>query len=309
MDAMLTSSQYISRHRPSRIRAKVSRDTARVTNSQFTESGTPDQAVRNIPDEARLTPPKTRSSDGRTCASISIIIPAFNEAEYIEKTLHTIQAAVSRYAGTTEIIVVDNASTDSTGQIATRMGARVICEEKRQIARAKNTGAGHARGDFLVFVDADTTLEGDILEKVCVVLSKGDVIGGGAWVEPDSRGLARWLFKYVVNPLLGLKNVTVGPFLFCDRQAFNCVGGFDEELYAAEEFSLASRIKEQGIKTNQTWKIIKYHTAHRIVTSIRNFGRFGGLQMAFKNIHLLWNTDAKLRKKSECDFWYKARKH
>ena len=242
-----------------------------------------------------------------TKPTISVIIPAFNEEKYIEKTLKSVQSSAAEYDGQVEIIVVDNNSTDKTAQIAESMGVKVKFERRNQIARARNSGAENATGDYLVFVDADTLLEGDILDKVSVNLSSGEVVGGGAWVEPDSKGPAYFIFKYGLNYLLALKNITVGPFLYCDHNAFLHIGGFDEDLYAAEEFALAKQLKEGGKKINKTWKIIKYDKAHRIITSSRRCGPFGVIGMAFKNIHLLWNMKRKLRQKSECYTWYKDR--
>lgn len=243
-----------------------------------------------------------------TKASISIVIPAYNESEFIAATLNSVFSAVSKYTGPVEVIVVDNNSSDNTGEIAKSLGAKVVFEPKNQIARARNAGARKARGDYLVFLDADTILEGDILDQVEANLSSGKVIGGGAWAETDSNGLAHFVFKYGVNYLLALKNITVGPFLYCERDAFLRVRGFDESLYAAEEFSLASRMKEEGKKVNKSWRIIKYRETHRVITSSRKFGRFGGLEMAFKNAHLLWDSGRKLREKTACDFWYDVRK-
>ena len=240
--------------------------------------------------------------------SISVVIPAFNEAGYIEHTIRSILDAKARYKGEVEIVVVDNSSTDATADIARGLGANVVFEPVNQIARARNTGAKAAIGDCLVFLDADTRLEGDIFDKVAANLSSGEVIGGGAWVEPSSGWMGRLLFKFGINYLLSLKNVTVGPFLYCARAAFLRVGGFDEELYAGEEFSLARRLKAEGSKHNQRWMIIKNHKAHRIVTSSRNFNRFGVLGMAFKNVHLIWRPGKKLRQKVHCRFWYAVRR-
>ena len=241
--------------------------------------------------------------------SISVVIPAFNEAEFIAATYKSVFiTATAHYTGHVEIIVVDNNSTDKTGEIASSLGAIVVFEAKNQIARARNAGAKKATGDYLVFVDADTLLIGDILDKVSTNLSSGTVIGGGAWTEPDSKGIGYLLFKYGINYLLALKNITVGPFLYCEREAFFRVGGFDESYYAGEEFTLARRLKEEGKKENKSWKIIKYHPGHRIITSSRRFGRFGGLEMLFKNVHLLWKMDNKLKQKNQCKFWYDNRK-
>ena len=132
--------------------------------------------------------------------SISVVIPAFNEAEFIAATYKSVFiTATAHYTGHVEIIVVDNNSTDKTGEIASSLGAIVVFEAKNQIARARNAGAKKATGDYLVFVDADTILEGDILDKVSTNLSSGQVIGGGGWAELDSKGLAYLNFKYLIN--------------------------------------------------------------------------------------------------------------
>lgn len=238
---------------------------------------------------------------------ISVVIPAYNEARCIASTLACVDTAAAEYDGPVEIIVVDNNSTDDTGAIARSLNATVVLEPKNQIARARNTGARAASGEFLIFLDADTRLEGDILAKVARNLASGQVIGGGAWIDSDSNGLARIVFKYGVNYLLALKNVALGPFIYCEREAFLAAGGFNEELYAAEEFALAKRMQAEGRKVNKKWKIIRHAKGHNIITSSRRFGRFGGLEMALKNVHLLWKTGQKLRQKDQCAFWYKAR--
>lgn len=238
--------------------------------------------------------------------SISIVIPAYNESDYLGDTLAAVRKAAASYAGPVEIIVVDNNSTDDTAKIAADGGAIVVFESKNQIARARNAGAAVATGDCIVFVDADTRLEGDILSKVAGNLAAG-AIGGGAWVEPDMKGPSRLLLKYLVNFVLMLDNVTVGPFLYCEREAFLRTGGFDEEFYAAEEFVLAKQMQTEGRRLNKPWKIIRHDKAHRVVTSGRRLGRWGGLEMAFRNAHLLWRSGKKLRQKDQCSYWYGAR--
>ena len=253
-------------------------------------------------------PARAKSAESREKRpSISVVIPAFNEARYIAGTLESVFKASDLYSGPVEVIVVDNNSTDATSEIARTMGANVISERKNQIARARNSGAKVASGDHLVFLDADTTIEGDIFEKVDSNLSSGRAIGGGAWAEPDVGWFGRSVYKYAINYTLALKNLTVGPFLYCEPRFFRKVGGFDEELYAAEEFSLANRLKAEGRKIQKKWKIIKYHKQHRVVTSGRKFAKFGGLEMAVQNAHLIWKPNQKLRQKSQCSFWYNVR--
>src|SRR4051794_30907167 len=88
---------------------------------------------------------------------ISFIVPAHNEELELPATLDAIHDAVTD-AGPYEIIVVDDASTDATSEIASRVSAQVIQIDRRQIAAARNTGAKAARGEYLFFVDADTRI-------------------------------------------------------------------------------------------------------------------------------------------------------
>src|SRR5260221_9751643 len=90
---------------------------------------------------------------------ISIVVPAFNEEKLLAQSLATIRAASAAFARRgwdIELIVCDNNSTDGTAAIARAAGASVVFEPLNQISRARNAGAAHARGDWLVFVDADS---------------------------------------------------------------------------------------------------------------------------------------------------------
>jgi glycosyltransferase involved in cell wall biosynthesis len=92
--------------------------------------------------------------------SISVIVPAYNEEKYLGATLKSIQKAkeflLEKDALPIEIIVVDNGSTDSTSDIALLSGASVVKETKHNVARVRNAGASFAKGEVLVFIDADT---------------------------------------------------------------------------------------------------------------------------------------------------------
>jgi glycosyltransferase involved in cell wall biosynthesis len=87
---------------------------------------------------------------------ISVIVPAFNEETYIGKTLSSLQLAAANCGCTVELIVVDNASTDRTSGLARSFGALVVSEARHNIGRVRNAGARIARGEVLVFVDADS---------------------------------------------------------------------------------------------------------------------------------------------------------
>src|SRR6201989_802589 len=89
---------------------------------------------------------------------ISFIVPAYNEEAELSPTLAAIRAAVSGVSQPFEIIVVNDASTDATPEIAEQAGAQVVSIHRRQIAAARNAGARAAQGEYLFFVDADTRI-------------------------------------------------------------------------------------------------------------------------------------------------------
>src|SRR5215470_15800783 len=89
---------------------------------------------------------------------ISFIVPAYNEEHELSDTLAAIRDAASGVAQRYEIIVVDDASTDATPEIASRAGAKVIRINRRQIAASRNAGGRAAQGEYLFFIDADTRI-------------------------------------------------------------------------------------------------------------------------------------------------------
>src|SRR5258708_39451558 len=89
---------------------------------------------------------------------ISFVVPAYNEELELTSTLEAIRAAASGAALPWEIIVVDDASTDATPEIAEQAGARVVSINRFQIAAARNAVSRAARGEYLFFVDADTRI-------------------------------------------------------------------------------------------------------------------------------------------------------
>jgi dolichol-phosphate hexosyltransferase len=106
---------------------------------------------------------------------VSIIIPTLNEQAGIERTIRSIpQSAIKETTGSdVEIIVVDGQSTDSTREIATRLGANVILEEKKGYGRACKAGFTAAKGDILVTIDADNTYPTECIPDYVQQLQRG----------------------------------------------------------------------------------------------------------------------------------------
>src|SRR5580765_6728671 len=121
---------------------------------------------------------------------ISIIIPAFNEERLIAGTLASIRVGMdelTRRGVESELIVCDNNSTDPTAEIARAAGAKVVFEPINQIARARNSGAAAATGDWLVFVDADSHPSRELFADVADQIAADKCLAGGSTVRLETR--------------------------------------------------------------------------------------------------------------------------
>src|SRR5712671_477885 len=151
---------------------------------------------------------------------ISFIVPAHNEEFELSSTLAAIHTAASGAAEPYEVIVVDDASTDATPEIAAQAGAKVIRINRRQIAAARNAGARAAQGEYLFFVDADTRINALHISGGIAALEAG-YVGGGARVAMDGFVpiWGRTLLRGFSLVYFGL-NLGAGAFLFTTRRNF-----------------------------------------------------------------------------------------
>ena len=176
---------------------------------------------------------------------ITFIIPAHNEEFLIGRTISALHTAAGAKNEPYEIIVVDDATTDTTSTVAARSGARVVSVNYRQIAAARNEGAGQ-EGDLLVFVDADTHVSGTVVDAAVHAMRAG-AVGGGARARFDGSvpiygRILAWLWLWIQR----FGHIASGCFLFCTRHAFEEAGGFDQTLYAAEDVVLSRRLRRLG---------------------------------------------------------------
>jgi len=108
--------------------------------------------------------------------TLSIVIPALNEAENIPPVLASVPVRRLREAGwETEVIVVDNNSTDRTAEVAREHGARVVFQPERGYGNAYRAGFGAASGDYIATGDADQTYPFDSLPELLSVAEERDV--------------------------------------------------------------------------------------------------------------------------------------
>jgi glycosyltransferase involved in cell wall biosynthesis len=177
---------------------------------------------------------------------ISFIVPAHNEEQLIGRTLDALRTAAEALAQPFELIVVEDDSSDATAAVASARGALVVPVRVRQIARVRNLGAAAARGETLIFVDADTVVPVGTVRAALASIAAG-AVGGGATVTFDGR-VPAWaaLMLPLARGVLRAANVPAGCFVFCTRAAFERAGGFDERLYAAEEIAFGRALRRHG---------------------------------------------------------------
>lgn len=214
-------------------------------------------------------------------------------------------AANARDDLATEIIVADNNSTDATAEIAGAHGARVVFEPVNQISRARNAGAAAAEGDWFLFFDADSTLPPGAVRDMLDAIETERFAGGGSTLVFDR---ARFWLKCVIalgNFVVRCGNLTAGCFIFCRADAFREVGGFNRELFAAEDaefgWSLRRWAKRRGMKT------IMLHR-HPPVTSSRKLDLYSKWELAILLGRFMIFPRSTLRDREHLKIFYDGRR-
>jgi glycosyltransferase involved in cell wall biosynthesis len=230
---------------------------------------------------------------------ISFIVPAYNEELLLGATLDALHSAGRAVDEPYEIVVVDDASTDGTALVARRHGARLVSAAHRLIAATRNSGARALNGELLIFVDADTIVSEAV---VCAAVRawRNGAIGGGAAVEFDGSVplYARLLLPAVVW-LFRTARWAAGCFLFCTRNAFVAVGGFDEAFYGAEELVMSRALKHHGqfVVLRQTvttsGRKLRTHSARELLTSLGRLALRGPKAIKRREGMELWYAERR----------------
>jgi glycosyltransferase involved in cell wall biosynthesis len=179
---------------------------------------------------------------------ISIIIPSLNEEKYIDHTLRSLKA--QDYKGGYEIIVIDGGSKDKTVRIAKKYADRIIVIGKG-VSKARNRGAKEAKGDVLMFIDADTSLVYNALTEFHETFKDKKVAAATCPVIPLSPFakdfLPYWGFSMFMKNTVKTKSPKVaGICIACRKSAFDKTGGYDESLETGEDFDFSGKLAKLG---------------------------------------------------------------
>ena len=228
---------------------------------------------------------------------LSFIVPAYNEELELPGTIDAIKQAAATHDY--EIIVVDDASSDATVEIARAAGAKVISIQRRQIAAARNAGADHALGEVLLFVDADTRINSQHVTGALNAISQS-YAGGSAQVEVEET-IPAWarislkLFCFLYFAL----NLGAGAFLFATRKNFDAIRGFDERLFVGEEVYFSLALRKLG-----RFKIL----SAPLVTSGRKLRMYSAWEILRQSTRVLLLGPRAARSRDGLGIWYEGRR-
>ena len=214
--------------------------------------------------------------------SISVVIPAYNAASYIAETLDSV---LQQTLPPTEVLVIDDGSTDETANVAERFASpvKVIRRPNSRAAAARNFGVETATSEWIAFVDADDIWEPSKLERQMAELEKhpeADICYTGRILLMQKNGM------WQLGPVAGVapaSNVREALFrgttflpssVVIRRSAFLAVGGYDTSFKYAEDWELWMRLLHSGMKfTSCPEALVQYriHAASATHSAVPSF--------------------------------------
>lgn len=238
---------------------------------------------------------------------ISLIIPAYNEAQLIEKMLISVMKAKKEFerneSNSLEVIVVDNNSQDKTVDIASKYEVKVVSEEVHNIAKVRNTGARYATGEVLCFLDADSEISSNMFNLIGKYMQSNKYVGGGTKFKLDRRNLTFSLIfiaSVLATHIIGLSGVLI----YTRKAFFEELGGFNENFYAAEDIDFVLRLRDFG--SERGLKFCNIYGGY-VITSSRKFK-----MLKFKDLFMQGGLllHKSLRENpNKCEQWYNAHKY
>ena len=186
--------------------------------------------------------------------SLSVIIPAFNARDTIERCLVSVTKAAPFIK---EIIVIDDGSNDNTAEIASKYAIKLLRQKQNKgAAAAKNAGLLQASGEIVAFIDSDCIVSEDYFVELISALNETISVGGvGGIVYPFESGLVSDSFNirfFGCSPIGESKIREIdslsGAASIYPKEVLLAVHGFDESLGGAEDLDLNIRIRKAGYK-------------------------------------------------------------
>ena len=220
---------------------------------------------------------------------LSVVIPTLNEEGFIAALLRQILNQDMNF----EIIVSDSGSTDNTAQIVKNIAEknpqtsiRFIPAPIKGVSIARNNGAAFARADYIVFLDADTSIPANFLANAYLEVKRRNLDGGGCYMKPNSSRLVdKAIFSLYRNGICNLLQYTkrpgsAGAGVIVKRRIHKKIGGFDIKLSTCEDLDYMKKISEVG-----KFRMLK---STSIIFNTRRFDEEGRTRVWFK--YAIWGS-------------------
>jgi N-acetylglucosaminyl-diphospho-decaprenol L-rhamnosyltransferase len=251
---------------------------------------------------------------GRLSGSVTVVIVSYQSADWLPRCLAALPEALPRHRW--QVVVVDNASSDGSAEVADRLGATVIRSEQNVgFARAANLGARGTETDYLIFLNPDTVAEPGSLSRLLEVVARDPSIAIGSALLKNEDGTptamiypAFYTFRWSATRLVGVGRLgfgrrrprrprpggltTVhwapGACLGLRRETFSAVSGFDERFFLyAEDMDLCLRARQLGriVIVGQAPVFHQQGQSARHIGSVRTSAQLGAALITFMAKH------------------------
>ncbi len=225
----------------------------------------------------------------------SIVIPTLNEELFLPKLLKDLTKQRNRNF---EVIVVDSRSTDKTRDKVkdfTKVLDISIYEAKSNVSQGRNIGASKAKGDYLVFLDADAQINSGFIQTLTKAVTKNKGLIFIPAIIPDKNDLQMEITFRLVNYLVEFsqnlnKPFSTGGSMIVERNFFQRIGGFDEKLFLSEDHNLIQRAQTWGVRA-------KFLHSLKLKFSMRRMRREGAVKLFYQYLlataHVIIKGDIK----------------
>jgi glycosyltransferase involved in cell wall biosynthesis len=195
--------------------------------------------------------------------TIAVVVTTYNHARFLDEALRSVCAQTHP---ATIVVVVDDGSTDDPSSVTKRFpNVRLIRQENRGLAAARNAGLAAVETSYVVFLDADDWLEPDAIESGLACFDRapdsGFVYGGHRNVDADGQRIGELFEPPREHPYLQLLRgnfIGMHGTVMYRRDRLLAIGGFDEALRRCEDYDVYLRMARQYVLTGHANVIASY---------------------------------------------------